>query len=168
MNNVFVPFCLLQGTLRNGKFPHGELVKVHWGYVQLSILLYPSSVHMRQLLYQRYRNSTCLHHHAKIAKFLSSIYFLDRGSTVLDPLTGNMLQYEQLKSGPHRTEWIQSTVNEIGHLTQGIAPHMPMGTKTMHLSSTLLPSQLVTLPHISKSLLPRSRTSLNPNVYDLK
>ena len=51
---------------------------------------------------------------------------------VLDPLTGNTLQYEQLKTGPQGTEWIQSMVNEIRRLTQGIEPHMPMGTETMH------------------------------------
>jgi hypothetical protein len=51
---------------------------------------------------------------------------------VLDPATGASLSYRQLQLGPDGAAWLQSAANEIGRLAQGVLPHMPHGTDTMH------------------------------------
>ena len=51
---------------------------------------------------------------------------------VLDPVSGAALSYRQLREGPDGPEWLQSAANEIGRLAQGILPHMPHGTDTIH------------------------------------
>jgi hypothetical protein len=52
-------------------------------------------------------------------------------NSVIDPVTGASLEYKDLKAGPDSAEWIQSTANEIGRLTQGTLPDMKSGTETM-------------------------------------
>jgi hypothetical protein len=46
-------------------------------------------------------------------------------------VTGASLEYKDLKAGPDSAEWIQSTANKIGRLTQGTLPDMASGTETM-------------------------------------
>jgi hypothetical protein len=53
-------------------------------------------------------------------------------NAVVDPLTGASLEYSQLRKGPDGKEWTASASNEIGRLAQGVMPHMPNGTNTMH------------------------------------
>jgi hypothetical protein len=53
-------------------------------------------------------------------------------NAVLDPTTGAALSYRQLRLGPDGEAWLQSAANEIGRLAQGVLPHMPHGTDTMH------------------------------------
>jgi hypothetical protein len=53
-------------------------------------------------------------------------------NAVVDPTTGASLEYAQLKLGPDAEKWIQSAANEIGRLTEGVQPHMPTGTETIH------------------------------------
>ena len=42
---------------------------------------------------------------------------------VMDPVTGNMLEYRQPK-GPDRNKWIQSLVNDLGRLAQGLGTRL--------------------------------------------
>ncbi len=52
-------------------------------------------------------------------------------NSVLDPNTGETLEYRQLTiRGPDRDKWLQSTANELGRLAQGVLPHMTTGTDT--------------------------------------
>lgn len=51
---------------------------------------------------------------------------------VLDPVTGAALSYRQLREGPDGADWINGAANEIGRLAQGVLPHMPTGTDTIH------------------------------------
>ena len=51
---------------------------------------------------------------------------------VLDPVTGAALLYRQLREGPNGGDWINGAANEISRLAQGVLPHMPTGTDTIH------------------------------------
>ena len=42
------------------------------------------------------------------------------------------MEYPQLKLGKDGEEWIAAAANEIGRLTEGVQPHMPTGSQTMH------------------------------------
>jgi hypothetical protein len=53
-------------------------------------------------------------------------------NTVVEPHTGAALEYRHLKLGPDGEKWIQGAANEIGRLAEGVQPHMPTGTETMH------------------------------------
>jgi hypothetical protein len=62
-------------------------------------------------------------------------------NAVLDPNTGAALSYRQLREGPDGADWLQSAANEIGRLAQGVLPHMPTGTDTIHfIQHTALPA----------------------------
>jgi hypothetical protein len=54
------------------------------------------------------------------------------GNSVLDPITGQSLEYRQLSQGPTKDKWIHGFANEIGRLAQGIGTRMPTGTDTIH------------------------------------
>jgi hypothetical protein len=59
-------------------------------------------------------------------------------NAVLDPSTGATLNYHH---GPDRNHWQQGPSNEIGHLAQGVLPHMPSGTDTIYfIPITSLPA----------------------------
>ena len=53
--------------------------------------------------------------------------------------TGKALTYHQLLKGPDGPLWSQGASNEIGRLAQGVQPHMPTGTDTIHF---IMPSEL--------------------------
>ena len=53
-------------------------------------------------------------------------------NSVIDPTTGASLEYAQLKLGADGVEWIHAASLEIGRLAQGIHPHMPTGSDTIH------------------------------------
>ena len=52
-------------------------------------------------------------------------------NSVLDPTTGNTLEYRDLVKGPTATQWQKSFANELGRLTNGVGQRMPTGTNTM-------------------------------------
>jgi hypothetical protein len=51
--------------------------------------------------------------------------------TVIDADTGESYEHAHLIRGPNAGEWLYSTANEFGRLTNGVAPHMPSGSETM-------------------------------------
>jgi hypothetical protein len=53
-------------------------------------------------------------------------------NSVLDPITGQSLEYRQLSQGPTKDKWIHGFANEISHLAQGVGTRMPTGTDTYH------------------------------------
>jgi hypothetical protein len=53
-------------------------------------------------------------------------------NSVIDEATGASLEYAQLKLGADGEDWIAAAANEIGRLAQGVQPHMPTGTNTIH------------------------------------
>jgi hypothetical protein len=70
-------------------------------------------------------------HQALSATNLSLFTAAHSANSVIDLVTGASLEYKDLKAGPDSGEWIQSTANEIGRLTQGILLDMTSGTETM-------------------------------------
>jgi hypothetical protein len=59
---------------------------------------------------------------------------------VINPDTGAAQEYAQLKLGAEQEAWIDAASDEIGRLAQGVKPHMPHGTNTMHfIPVTALP-----------------------------
>ena len=75
---------------------------------------------------------------------------------VLDPISGAALSYRQLREGPDGPEWIQGAANEIGRLAQGVLPHMPHGTDTIHFirHDALPPDRKTTYLRIVAELRP--------------
>jgi hypothetical protein len=53
-------------------------------------------------------------------------------NSVIDEATGALLEYAQLKLGADGEDWIAAAANKIGRLAQGVQPHMPTGTNTIH------------------------------------
>jgi hypothetical protein len=53
-------------------------------------------------------------------------------NAVVDPSTGNALEYPQLKLGDDSKLWLEAASREIGRLAQGKQPDMPSGNNTMH------------------------------------
>jgi hypothetical protein len=54
---------------------------------------------------------------------------------VIDPATGTSLEYDPFSSGPDNADGIQTTANEMGHLTQFNLPQTMCRTKNMHFLS---------------------------------
>jgi hypothetical protein len=52
--------------------------------------------------------------------------------SVLDPLSGQSLEYSQLSQGPTKDKWIHGFANESGRLAQGVGTCMPTGMETIH------------------------------------
>jgi hypothetical protein len=52
--------------------------------------------------------------------------------SVLDPVTGQSLEYRQLSQGPNKDKWIHGFANELGRLAHGVGKRMPSGTETIH------------------------------------
>jgi hypothetical protein len=73
-------------------------------------------------------------------------------NSVLAHTTGTTPNYHQLLRGPEGHLWQQGTSNEIGRLAQGVLPHMPSGTDTIHYIRLVIWSSMFTLtPPISQS-----------------
>jgi hypothetical protein len=53
-------------------------------------------------------------------------------NSVLNPITGQSLEYRQLSQDPTKDKWIHGFANEIGRLAQGVGTRMPTGTDTIH------------------------------------
>jgi hypothetical protein len=49
-------------------------------------------------------------------------------NAVADKLTGDTMELPRLIIGPDGVEWIWSTANEFGRLTNGVLPHMSTGS----------------------------------------
>jgi hypothetical protein len=94
--------------------------------------------------------------------------------SVLDPITGQSLEYRQLSQGPTRDKWIHGFANEIGRLAQGIGTRMPTGTDTIHfIKREQVPSdRKVTYGHIVATIRPqksethRVRLTVGGNLID--
>ena len=52
-------------------------------------------------------------------------------NAVVDPITGNSLEYRHLIKGPNAAHWTQGNINEIGRLTDGRVGTSGKGTNTM-------------------------------------
>jgi Reverse transcriptase (RNA-dependent DNA polymerase). len=83
---------------------------------------------------------------------------LQHMNNVLDPNTGNQLEYRQLiaKNSPSRDIWLQSMGNEIGRLAQGI-PGRVTGTNTIFFipKSAVPPKRKVTYARIVPAIRPQ-------------
>jgi hypothetical protein len=56
---------------------------------------------------------------------------LHSAHTIIEPITGNTYDQDQLICGADRDEWLYRTANEFGRLAKGILPHVPSGSDTM-------------------------------------
>jgi hypothetical protein len=65
------------------------------------------------------------------AQITNTTAHLHSAFTVIDADTGKSYEHAQLIRGDNKTEWLYSTANEFGRLTDGVKPHMLSGSKTM-------------------------------------
>ena len=49
---------------------------------------------------------------------------------VIDPATGESLEYRHLMNGPDKHIWVQALANDLGRLAQGVGTRMPTGNNT--------------------------------------
>jgi hypothetical protein len=56
---------------------------------------------------------------------------LHSAHTIIDAITGNMYEHVQLIQEDNKDEWLYSTANEFGRITNGILPHMHSGSVNM-------------------------------------
>ena len=50
---------------------------------------------------------------------------------VIDPVTGQSLEYRHLMKGPNRSIWVRSLTNDLGRLAQGVGTRIPTGNNTI-------------------------------------
>ena len=62
---------------------------------------------------------------------LPSNQILHTCKAVIEPVTGNVLEYWYLVKGPEKRTWIKVLSNDLGGLSQGIGKRMPSGTNTI-------------------------------------
>ena len=53
-------------------------------------------------------------------------------NSVVDPLTGTVLEYKDFKLGPAAKLLIRGFSNEVGRLAQGVRPQILTGSNTIH------------------------------------
>ena len=84
------------------------------------------------------------------------------------PDTGELAEYKSLRSSSKGAEWEASCANEFGRLAQGVKPHMPTGTDTIHfIPVTSMPAgrkatylRLVTADRPQKTETKRTRATV--------
>jgi hypothetical protein len=73
--------------------------------------------------------------HYQLANFAAQISntaaHLHSAFTVINADTGKTYEHAQLIRGDNKTDWLYSTANEFGRLTNGVKPHMLSGSNTM-------------------------------------
>jgi hypothetical protein len=57
--------------------------------------------------------------------------FQPEANAVMDPITGESLEYRALSTGPDKDIWITALANDLGRLAQGIGTRKPSGTNTI-------------------------------------
>ena len=86
----------------------------------------------------------------------ASADILHTANSVIDPITGDSLEYRHLRQGPDRALWLNAAANELGRLTNGVGSQMPTGTQTMRYIpiEELPPGRVATYSRIVASLRP--------------
>ncbi len=106
----------------------------------------------------------------------ADIYWLDNAQQAMHaankavhPDTGELAEYKSLRSSSKGAEWEASCANEFGRLAQGVKPHMPTGTDTIHfIPVTSMPAgrkatylRLVTADRPQKTETKRTRATVD-------
>ena len=68
-----------------------------------------------------------------VAALSNLIHQEELANVVIDPTSGQALEYWHLICGPNRDTWIRALANDLGHLAQGVRTRMPTGTNTVSL-----------------------------------
>jgi hypothetical protein len=61
----------------------------------------------------------------------NTVIKLHSAHTVIDAITGKSYAHAQLIRGDEKYDWLYSTANKYGQITNSILPHMPSGSDTM-------------------------------------
>ena len=59
----------------------------------------------------------------------------EQANVVIDPASGQALEYWHLIRGPDEATWVKALTNDLGCLTQGVGTRMPSGTNTVFFVS---------------------------------
>ena len=65
------------------------------------------------------------------AAFSHLIHQEEQVNVVINPTSGQALEYWHLVRGPNGDTWIRALANNLGRLSQGISTRMPTGTNTV-------------------------------------
>ena len=78
-----------------------------------------------------------------VAALSHLIHQEEQANVVIDPTSGQALEYRHLIRGPNGDTWIRALTNNLGRLAQGVGTRMPTGTNTVFF--------------IAKSAIPQGR-----------
>ena len=91
-----------------------------------------SRYHLRprpnQSPYNRWQTGTQLCYLAALSHLLQQE---ERANVIIDPVSGQALEYQHLICGPDGATWIKALANNLGRLAQGVGTCMPTGTNTV-------------------------------------
>ena len=75
---------------------------------------------------------------------------------ILDPTSGQALNYRHLIWGPNRDTWIRALANDLVRLSQGVGTCMPTGTNTVFFiaKSAIPQGRKVTYARMVASIIP--------------
>ena len=59
----------------------------------------------------------------------------EKSNVVIDPDSGQSLEYRYLIRGPDGATWVKALANDLGRLTQSVGTHMPTGINTVFFVS---------------------------------
>ena len=80
----------------------------------------------------------------------------EQSNVVIDPTSGQALEYWHLIRGPNGDTWIKALANDLGRLAQGVGTHMPTGTNTVFFVAKSA------IPHGRKVTYSRMFASIRP------
>ena len=103
-----------------------------------------SSYHLRPCPhpspYNRWQGGTQPHYVAALRHLLQQE---EQANIVINPASGQAIEYRHLIRGPNGDTWIKAPANNLGHLAQGVGDCMPTGNNTVFF--------------VAKSAIPRGR-----------
>ena len=78
--------------------------------------------------YNRWQGGTQLRYNAVLSHIIQQE---EQANVVINPASGQALEYRHLICGPNGDTWVKALTNDLGRLTQGVGTLMPTGTNTV-------------------------------------
>ena len=80
----------------------------------------------------------------------------EQANVVINPTSGQALEYQHLIHGPNSDTWIKALANNLGRLSQGVGTRMPTGTNTVFFAvkSSISQGRKFTYARMVASIIP--------------
>ena len=95
---------------------------------------------LRPSPYNRWKDGTQPRYVAALRHLLQQE---EQANVIIDPASGQALEYRHLIRGPDGDTWVKPFANYLGHLAQGVGTRMPTGTNTVFfVAKSSIPHEL--------------------------